>query len=396
VSWALSGFSNTTVWLVFAAYMFSVGYSKTGLGKRIALLFIKRLGKRTLGLAYATACADLVLAPFTPSNTARSGGTIYPIIVNIPGLYDSKPDQTARKIGSYLTFNALAITFVTSSMFMTGMAPNVLAIGLANNALKVSIPWIAWFIGFLPVGIILFLLVPFLLYKIYPPEIKSTPKAPEWASEQLKAMGGITRKEVTLIVLVILALALWIGGTQYLDSTTTAMLIVALMVILKVVSWDDVLGHKQAWNVLVWFATLVTMADGLARVKFVEWVANSVGPAMKGLNLVLVMVLLLALFFFLHYLFASGTAHVTALYPAFLALGVNLPGISPTAWALLLGYDLGLFGVLTPYAAGPTPIYYGSGYIKAKDFWILGTILSIIYLTIFLAIGIPWLLFLKI
>jgi L-tartrate/succinate antiporter len=396
VSWALSGFQNSTVWLIFAAYMFSVGYIKTGLGKRIALLFIKKLGKRTLGLGYATALADLVIAPFTPSNTARSGGTIFPIIVNIPGLYGSKPDQTARKIGSYLMFNALAITCVTSGMFMTGMAPNVLAVALATNALKVSIPWLTWFMGFLPVGIILFLLVPFLLYKIYPPEIKTTPKAPEWASEQLEALGKITRKEVTLIVLVILALALWIGGTQYLDATTTAMLIVALMVILKVVSWDEVLGHKQAWNVLVWFATLVTMADGLARVRFVEWIANSVGPAMKGLNLVLVMVLLLALFFFLHYLFASGTAHTTALYPAFLALGLSLPGISPTGWALLLGYDLSMFSILTPYAAGPAPIYYGSGYIKGKDFWILGGVLGIIYLTIFLAIGVPWILFLKI
>src|SRR5712692_894013 len=78
-AWALSGFANTTVWLIFAAYMFALGYSKTGLGKRIALLFIRTMGKRTLGLGYAVAFADLSLAPFMPSNTARSGGTIYPI-----------------------------------------------------------------------------------------------------------------------------------------------------------------------------------------------------------------------------------------------------------------------------------------------------------------------------
>src|SRR4030095_10506137 len=35
-AWALSGFSNATVWLVFAAYMFACGYSKTGLGSPIA------------------------------------------------------------------------------------------------------------------------------------------------------------------------------------------------------------------------------------------------------------------------------------------------------------------------------------------------------------------------
>jgi L-tartrate/succinate antiporter len=395
VGWALSGFANTTVWLIFAACMFAVGYSKTGLGKRIALWMIKKLGKRTLGLGYATALSDLVLAPFMPSNTARSGGTIYPIIANIPGLYDSKPDQTARKIGSYLMYNALAATCVTSSMFLTGQAGNVLSAAIASNTYKISIPWVTWYIGFLPVGIILFLLVPFLLYKIYPPEIKKTPEAPVWAAEQLKPLGKITRKEVTLLALVILALILWIGGTQYLDATVTAMLVVGLMVVLRVVSWDDVVSHKQAWNVFIWFATLITMADGLARVKFVDWIANSLAPALQGLSLVYVLLLLVTLYYFIHFLFASVSAHVTALLPAFLALALKVPGISPVVLVLLLSYANGIMGILTPYGTGPSPIYYGSGYVKGKDFWILCVTLGVLFFTVYILIGLPWMLLLK-
>src|SRR5215468_4606298 len=109
LSWALSGFSNSTVWLIFGAFMFALGYEKTGLGKRIALLLVKSLGSRTLTLGYAIALADLMLAPFTPSNTARSGGTIFPIVKNLPGLYDSKPhDPSAHRIGSYLMWTAIA------------------------------------------------------------------------------------------------------------------------------------------------------------------------------------------------------------------------------------------------------------------------------------------------
>jgi L-tartrate/succinate antiporter len=96
---ALGGFSNGTVWLIFTAYMFSLGYEKTGLGKRISLLLIKALGKKTLGLGYAVALADLAVAPFTPSNTARSGGIIFPIIKNIPPLYGSTPEEGRRNIG---------------------------------------------------------------------------------------------------------------------------------------------------------------------------------------------------------------------------------------------------------------------------------------------------------
>ena len=102
IDWALSGFSNSTVWLIFAAFMIGLGYAKSGLGHRIAIFLVKRLGKSTLGLGYAIAIADGILAPFIPSNAARSGGTLYPIISSIPSMYDSYPDKDSRKIGAYL------------------------------------------------------------------------------------------------------------------------------------------------------------------------------------------------------------------------------------------------------------------------------------------------------
>ena len=161
LTWALSGFSNATVWLIFGAFMFALGYDKTGLGRRIALVLVKAMGRRTLTLGYAVMVADTILAPFTPSNTARSGGTIYPVIRNLPGLYDSKPnDPSARRIGSYIMWVALATTCVTSSLFLTGLAPNLLAVELVNKTSKVTLNWTQWFTAFAPVGILLLILVP--------------------------------------------------------------------------------------------------------------------------------------------------------------------------------------------------------------------------------------------
>ena len=94
--WMLGGFSESTVWLIVGAFVFSIGYRKSGLGRRLALLLVNRLGRRTIGLGYAVAFSDLVLAPATPSNTARSGGTIYPIVSNIPRIYGSEPGPTAE------------------------------------------------------------------------------------------------------------------------------------------------------------------------------------------------------------------------------------------------------------------------------------------------------------
>ena len=395
--WALSGFSNSTVWLIFAAFVFALGYSKSGLGRRIALLLIRLLGKSTLGLGYAVSLADLALAPVMPSNTARSGGTVYPVIRNIPEIYGSHPhDPSARRIGSYLLYTALAATCVTSSMFMTALAANVLAVALVSATVGVTITWTVWFQAFAPAGVALFALTPALLYKIYPPEIKQSPDAPRWASEELAKLGPVTRNEKVLLVLVAAALAMWIGGGRYADATITAIFAGVLMVILGVVRWEDILTNKEAWNILVWLATLVTLAGGLAETRFVNWVGEALAPSFAGRGTTASILLLVGAFFFLHYLFAGMTAHVSALLPVFLGVAVTVPGVTPLAWGLLLCQSLGMMGILTAYATAPAAIFYGSGYIPGRDFWKFGFILGMIYFTVYVAIGVPWLAYLGI
>jgi L-tartrate/succinate antiporter len=396
LAWALSGFANTTVWLIFAAFMFALGYEKTGLGRRVSLELVKLMGRRTLTLGYAIAFADLLLAPFTPSNTARSAGTVYPVIRNLPGLYDSLPnDPSARRIGGYLMWTAIAATCVTSSMFITALAPNLLAIELINKTAKVTFTWTEWFMAFAPVGILLLLAVPLLTYVLYPPQVKSGDEVPAWAAKELKTMGRLSRREVELAALVLVALALWIFGGDVINATTVAIAVIAMMVIGRVVSWDDIVSNKQAWNTLVWFATLVALADGLARVGFVKWFAETVGAQMAGVSPTVAMLGLVAVFFFTHYLFASLTAHTTAMLPVMLAVGMGIPGLDIRTFAMLLALTLGMMGILTPYATGPSPVYYGSGYLPAKDFWRLGAIFGVIFIAALLLLGVPWMAMIK-
>ena len=391
IRWGLSGFSNTTVWLIFGAFMFAMGYEKTGLGRRIALLLVKAMGRKTLTLGYAVMVADLILAPFTPSNTARSGGTIFPVIKNLPPLYDSKPnDPSARRIGGYIMWTALAATCVTSSMFLTGLAPNLLALELAQKTAKVEISWMQWFTAFAPVGILLLAAVPLLVYVLYPPEVKSGEEVPKWAGAELAKMGPITRNEIVLAVLVIIALSLWIFGGNYVDPTSAALVVISLMLVTGVVTWDDVIANKQAWNTLAWFATLVALADGLNRVGFVKWFATAVAGHMSGFSPTFAMIVLVAVFFFTHYMFASITAHVTALLPVMLTVGSTVQGLPMQQFTMLLLLTLGLMGILTPYATGPSPVYYGSGYIPSGKFWQLGAVFGVIFIVALLVIGVPW------
>jgi L-tartrate/succinate antiporter len=274
IRWVLTGFADSTVWLMFVVLMFALGYEKTGLGRRIALTLVRSLGGRTLGLGYAVALADLALAPLTPSNTARSGGIVFPIIQGIPALYGSLPGETARTMGAYLMWTTFAAMCVTSSMFVTALAPNLLAQSMLRDIAHVNVTWTDWFLGFLPVGLVLFGSVPLLVYVIYPPTVKSSEEVPRWAGRELAALGRIKRTEILMALLVSLALGLWIFGGDWVHPTTAALLVLCLMMLVGIIDWNDVLGERRAWNTLTWFATLVTLADGLNRVGFLGWFAT--------------------------------------------------------------------------------------------------------------------------
>jgi L-tartrate/succinate antiporter len=289
---------------------------------------------------------------------------------------------------------ALAATCVTSSMFITALAPNLLALDTVTKATKLTISWTDWMVGFLPAGILLLIGVPLLSYVLNPPEIKVSAEVPAWAGAELTKMGGISRNELIMAGLALLSLGLWIFAQNSINATTVALIVISLMLITGVVVWDEILSNKQAWNVLVWFATLVTLADGLVKVGFTTWLGKGAAAMFAGFSPVVVMLLLVVVFFVTHYMFASITAHVTAMLPVFLAAGAAVPGMNVAVLAYMLVYSLGIMGILTPYATGPSPVYFGSGYVSKKDFWLLGLIFGAIFLAVLLIVETPYLLML--
>jgi L-tartrate/succinate antiporter len=390
INWALSGFSSTTVWLVGGAFMFALGYQKSGLGRRIALWLVRSLGRSTLLVGYATTLADAVLAPFTPSNTARSASIIFPIVNNLPPLYGSNPnDASARRFGGYIMWTTFAAGCITSSLFMTACAPNFLAIEFIEKIVHVRISYLQWMQASLPFALPLLLALPLLAYVLYPPEVTRSGEVAHWAANELRRMGRISNREIILAVLVTAAIVLWVVGTDLLDATLTALVAVALMLVCGVVTWDDMAKNHSAWTTLMLLATLVTLADGLSRAGFVKWFAEFVAAHVGGFSPTLILVLLVAVYFFSHYLFASLTAHTTAMMPLMLAAGMGIPGLPAPSLAMALALTTGIMGVITPYATGPGLAYYNSGYLPPADFWRLGTIFGLIFLAALLAIGVP-------
>ncbi|MGL4454150.1 MAG: anion permease [Sarcina sp.] len=386
----LSSFSSPGIWLIVLAFFISRGFIKTGFGSRIAYNFIKIFGKRTIGLCYSMIFCDLVLAPATPSNTARAGGIMSPIVKSLSESFGSSPDNgTQKKVGAFLMFSEFHGNIITSAMFLTAMAANPLAQTLAQN-LGVHITWIGWFMAALVPGIISLIVIPIVIYKIYPPEVKKTPDAPKIAKEALDKMGPMKREEKLMAVVFVIVLILWATSTlTHLDSTLTGFIGLSLLLLFKILTWDDIKSEKGAWDVLVWFSVLVMMADQLNKLGLISWLSSFFRSEVHGISWPIVLIILLLVYFYSHYIFASATAHVSAMYSALLAIAL-VSGVPPVLAALALGFFGNLFASTTHYSSGPAPVLYGHGYVSQSSWWKLNFILGILYIVIWIGIGMPW------
>ena len=398
---ALSGFSNSLIWLIGIAIVISRGLAKTGLGNRIGYYFISLFGKKTIGIGYALALSELVIAPVTPSNTARGGGIIHPIMKSIATSFGSLPEEgTSRKIGHYLALVNYHINPITSAMFITATAPNPLIVKLISDATgaSISITWGTWALAALLPGLVCIVLVPLVVYAIYPPEIKSTPDARDYAKSKLTEMGPMSYGEKVMVAVFALLLILWAGipamlfGAEYaVDTTAVAFLGLSVLLVTGVLSWDDVLKEKSAWDTVVWFSALVMMATFLNKLGLVRWFSTLVESNIEhlGFDWAISVVILVAIYFYVHYFFASTTAHITAMFAAFYAAGLAL-GAPPLSLGLLLAGASSLMMSLTHYATGTSPIIFGSGYVSMEDWWIMGFIMSLVNLSVWGIVGGLW------
>jgi divalent anion:Na+ symporter, DASS family len=387
---ALSGFGNGTIWLIVVAFFISRGFIKTGLGSRIAFLFMAALGRRTLGLSYGLIATDLVLAPAIPSNTARAGGIVFPLVRASATAFGSEPtDGTAHKIGAFLIQSAFQGNVITSAMFLTAMAANPLAAKLAGQ-MHIDVSWGEWAIAAIVPGLASLLLIPWILYKIYPPEIKETHGATELAKQKLAEMGPVPREEWIMLAVFLMLLLLWIFGERLgIDSATTALVGLGVLLITGVLTWKDILAEEKAWDTLVWFAALVMMASFLNELGLIPWVTKGVRGMVGGVNWTIAFPMLCLIYFYSHYLFASQTAHVSSMYGAFLSVSVAV-GAPPLLAALVLGFASNLFSSLTNYGSGPAPVLFGSGYVELGTWWRLGALISVINIVIWLILGGLW------
>lgn len=385
--------SNGTnlVWLVLMAFFISRGIIKSGLGRRVALFFLRLLGKRTIGLGYGLAITELVLSPAMPSITARAGGVMLPITRAISEVLGSYPDeQTRHRIGAYLIQTAFQCNIMTAAMFITAMAGNPLAVKLAGDQ-GVAITWLGWATAAFVPGVICLALIPLVMIVIDRPSVTETPDAADMAHRHLEEMGPISRHEIVMIAIFLGLMFLWIfGDTLFgIGAAHAATLGVCVMLVMGIITWQDALKEKAAWDIMIWIGILIMMAGKLKDLGLIGWFSNEMGPMLDGFSTAAAYLLVVSIYFYAHYFFASATAHIGALFPASLAILIA-SGVDPFTAAITLACLSNVFGCLTQYAIGSAPVLFGAGYHTQAEWLRNGLIMSVIYLAVWLTVGPVW------
>ncbi|CAN6334186.1 unnamed protein product [Urochloa humidicola] len=390
---AFSAFGDPIPWLIALAFFFARGFIKTGLGSRVAYAFVAAFGSSSLELGYALVFAEALLAPAIPSVSARAGGIFLPLVKSLCEACGSRSgDGTERRLGAWLMLTCFQTSVISSAMFLTGMAANPLSANLTQATIGQGIGWTLWAKAAIVPGLLSLVLVPLILYVIYPPEVKSSPDAPRLAKERLAKMGPMSKQEKIMAGTLLLTVGLWIfGGMLNVDAVSAAILGLSVLLISGVVTWKECLAESVAWDTLTWFAALIAMAGYLNKYGFISWFSETVVKFVGGLGLSwqLSFGVLVLLYFYSHYFFASGAAHIGAMFAAFLSVSSAL-GTPSLFAAMVLSFLSNIMGGLTHYGIGSAPVFYGAGYVPLAQWWGYGFVISVVNIIIWLGAGGFW------
>ncbi|GAX76217.1 hypothetical protein CEUSTIGMA_g3661.t1 [Chlamydomonas eustigma] len=390
---AMSGITNESIWLIVIAFFFAKSFETSGLGERIANMFVRAVGQSSLGLSYGLSFAEALMAPALPSSTARAGGIFLPIIKTLSRSAGSTEDLQRSQLGSFLAHVQCQASSQSAAIFLTGAAQNILAISIASQ-MGVVIPdtWMTWFKGAVVPAVLGMIMIPAMVFVMAPPGMKTSPEAPAEAAARLKQMGPPTRNEIITTVVLLAAVALWVGGDALgLPPVAAAMMALSALLGTGVLTWKGCLEHSAAWDTFLWFAVLMGMCSALSSSGVVTHFADVAQAAMSEAKMhwMHAFATLHAGFFFAHYLFASQVGHVGALYGTCLAM-MMAAGVPTTLAALTLGYSASLFGTITHYASGPAAVYYSSGYQNMKEVLLIGTVMGFRSLLTWGVVGMAW------
>ena len=282
------------------------------------------------------------------------------------------------------------VTPITGALFLTGMAANPLCAHLAKEGLGVDISWGTWLWAALLPAAICFIILPYVTKFLVKPSLNKTPEAKALGKKMLGELGALTHQEKLVGVGFILALVGWATTmlTGY-DANAIGLGVVAYLLISGAVKWKDVLSEKAAWDTVIWFGVIISLAGGLTKLGFIKWMSATVAAQLVGTDWLIAFIVLGFAYIYLHYIFATASGHVAAMYVPFCAVAIGC-GAPALMVAVCFGIFSNILWGITDYAGGPGPIYFGQGYFERPRFYKINFCVVTLNVLLVFITGLAW------
>jgi len=387
---ALVGYKNPAVWLVVMAFGVAQAVATCGIGKRIALWLMHRLGGSYLGMGYAICIAECLFAPIIPSNVARGGGIIAPIVQAVIQQQGTTEKSNQSEVSAYLILVAAHANNISSAMFLTAMVANPLIAQTAREVFEVDFTWGLWFLGASLPGFCSLLATPWLIgwftisaeYK----EIKDTTAI----KDNYHQLGSWTTEEKRMVGVMLFLLFGWATAPLHgLHPALVAFVGIIAIALLRVCTVWSMVSDIRAWQTLVWLGGMVSLGHKLHSDGVVVQLVESMYFLHNGLSQEASIGLVWLVYFYAMYFFAGSTAYVAMLYGAMLMLvkSLSVPALPAIA---TLAYASNLNPCLTSYSTGTMAMYFSYRYVDSRCWYTSGFCMSILHMVFWLFIGSFW------
>ncbi|KAJ1678925.1 hypothetical protein EV182_003072, partial [Spiromyces aspiralis] len=386
---AVSGFSNDVPWLVFTAFHIGKAVEASGLGKRVSLRLLSLFGGSLLGVAYAIVTSEIALAAFIPSNTARGGGIIFPIVSSVISALDLSFTSDLGAVGAFLVMSAAYANLVSSSLFITGMAGNPILAYKAGEILGIEVGFVQWLVGTIVPGLCIAGIMPLVLYHYYAP-VLAVSSLHERVKHETRELGPISAKEVGLSLVLLGCLVLWVGTPVFaIPSTVVAYTALVTLILLDILEWKDIANNRAAWDSFFWLACFIVLAEQLTALGVTHWLGEYMASHLGNASPLMSCVALSLTYYFSTYFFSSITSHLVALAGPLLSAAGEL-GCQPHLAFVLFAMFSSLAAVLTPFSTGTMAIYASLQFVPRKDWFLVGLLMTATMLAILFTVGMLW------
>jgi DASS family divalent anion:Na+ symporter len=280
------------------------------------------------------------------------------------------------------------------AMYMTGQASNPLAADAARAVTNgaVDLHYGSWLLYACVPALASLLIVPYLTYRWTNPGIRHTPEAVDMARRELDAMGPMGPRELIVLCVFIGVCLSWVLDGFLNKGNSVAGIALAgagVLLLSGVLTWEDAVSERAAWDVFIWYGGLVQLGTLLKDTHIPQVFAQAVAVEVQYLPIALLFLVTLLIYFYAHYAFASITAHVVSMYAAFVGVLIAA-GVPPALAACSFAFITNLSAGLTHYGTTPGPIIFSTHYVPMATWWRVGLGLSLVNLTIWLTLGLAW------